>query len=63
MLTGLAEDMPAMSQELLVDFVRGIVERITLDPTTFQGEVHYRIAVGSGVMLASPRGFEPRYSP
>jgi len=63
MLAGLAEDMPAMPPELLGDFVRGLTERITLDPSTFQGEIHYRIAVSSGELMASPRGFEPRLPP
>jgi site-specific DNA recombinase len=42
----------------------GLIEKITLDPVSEACTIHYRIAApDTGVIVASPRGFEPRYSP
>src|SRR5690606_34559360 len=42
----------------------GLVERIELDPVSEACVIHYRIAnPDTGVIVASPRGFEPLYSP
>jgi hypothetical protein len=42
----------------------GFIERITLDPVSEECTINYRIVTpDTGVMLASPRGFEPLYSP
>ncbi len=46
-----------------------LVERVELDPATMAGRIHYRLTAdragldGSGVLMASPRGFEPRSLP
>lgn len=61
MLDALAEDMASLEREHLKDFLRSMIERLTLDPITRTGEILYRIQ--SGVKLASPGGFEPPYSP
>ena len=42
-------------------WITSLLSRIVYDPETRAIELHYRW--GSGVNLASPRGFEPRYSP
>lgn len=54
MLDALAEDMEALDRQHLKDFLRGMIESLTLDPTTRSGEIRYRIQ--SGVKVASPRG-------
>ncbi len=62
LLDTLAEDMAALDREHLKDFLAGMIEEISLDPATRSGEIRYRIGA-SGVKLASPRGFEPRFIP
>ena len=44
----------------LKDFLRDLVEWVELEDSTCRN--HYLLSAG-GVCLASPRGFEPRYSP
>ena len=51
-----------LDRGMLKEWLKGLIDRIELDPATNSGQIIYRLAV-SGVMLASPRGFEPRYSP
>jgi hypothetical protein len=63
MLDALAEDMAALDRDHLKDFLGALIEEVTLDPATRAGAIRYRIAQRSGVMLASPRGFEPRFIP
>lgn len=42
----------------------GLIEKIELDPASEKCTIHYRIASpDTGFNLASPRGFEPLYSP
>ena len=42
----------------------GLIEKIELDPVSEKCVIHCRIsAPDTGVKLASPRGFEPLYSP
>ena len=60
MLDALAEDMASLDREHLKDFLRSMIERLTLEVTR-TGETLYRIQ--SGIKLASPGGFEPPYSP
>lgn len=55
MLTTLAEDMATLNRDHLKDFIKSMVEAVSLDPATRSGEIRYRISPGSGVMLASPR--------
>ena len=62
MLDALAEDMAALDRDHLKDFLGGIIKEVILDPATRAGEIRYRIGT-SGVKLASPRGFEPRFIP
>jgi site-specific DNA recombinase len=56
MLTALSEDMAMLDRDHLKDFIKSMVEAVSLDPSTRAGEIRYRISPGSGVMLASPRG-------
>ena len=63
LLDALAEDMAALDRDHLKDFLGTLVEEIILDPATRAGSIRYRIAHRSGVKLASPRGFEPRFIP
>ncbi len=63
MLDALAEDMATLDRDHLKDFLGALIEEIILDPATRAGAIRYRIAQRSGVKLASPRGFEPRFIP
>jgi site-specific DNA recombinase len=63
LMSGLEELLKDLSRERLKEVIRTLLDKVTLDPATFEGETHYRLALGSGDLLASPRGFEPRYSP
>ena len=63
MLDALADDMAALNRDHLKDFIGTLIEEVILDPATRAGAIRYRIAQRSGVMLASPRGFEPRFIP
>ena len=63
MLDTLAEDMAALDRDHLKDFLGTLIEEVILDPATRAGAIRYRIAQRSGVKLASPRGFEPRFIP
>ena len=60
-LAGLAEHLEAADREGLKDFLTGLIERIDLTADGSECVIHYRIHTGD--KLASPRGFEPRYSP
>jgi site-specific DNA recombinase len=60
-LAGLAEQLETADREGLKDFLAGLIERIDLTADGSECVIHYRINTGD--KLASPRGFEPRYSP
>ncbi len=60
-LAGLAEHLEAADREGLKEFLTGLIERIDLTADGSECVIHYRINTGD--KLASPRGFEPRYSP
>lgn len=45
----------------LKELVCGMVERVELCPTSLTTRLHYSFAPGN--LLASPRGFEPRFTP
>ena len=49
----------------LRDAIHQLIDRIELSPETFEAVMYYRISplVKSGELVASPRGFEPRYLP
>ena len=49
----------------LRDAIHQLIERIELSPGNFEAVMYYRISplIKSGELLASPRGFEPRYLP
>jgi site-specific DNA recombinase len=56
-LGGLAARLGELPREDLKDFLRGLLERVVLDPATLEGRIEYAIrAPGSGVFVASPRG-------
>ena len=63
MLDALADDVATLDRDHLKDFIGTLIEGIYLDPATRAGAIRYRISQRSGVKLASPRGFEPRYLP
>ena len=65
MLKGLVDDMNAAAPEDLRDELRTAVEKVELSPDTFEAVIHLRFAPASksGELLASPRGFEPRFIP
>ena len=51
--------------ERLRDEIHQLIDRVELSPETFDAVPKYRISplVKSGELVASPRGFEPRYLP
>src|SRR4051794_35088054 len=63
MLRNMAVEMQTYARQELRDFLSSIVERIELDAAANTLQVCYRIPLASGNKLASPRGFEPLYSP
>ena len=63
MLDAMAEDMATLDREHLKDFIKSRIEAVILDKATRAGEIRYRIPQRSGVLLATPRGFEPRFTP
>ena len=64
MFRGISVEISSTAPEGLADFIREIVERVTLDASSFEAVISLRFGPQkSGVLLASPRGFEPRLSP
>jgi site-specific DNA recombinase len=57
------QNIKKMGREALKDSLMGLVDRINLDPDTLDCAIHYRIAVGCGNKVASPRGVEPLSPP
>ena len=56
MLRAMAENMADISREHLKDFLRGLIERITLDTDRAGCCIHYRVRMhSSGELVASPR--------
>jgi len=55
----------AIHQLIDRDAIHQLIDRIELSPETFEAVMYYRISplVKSGELVASPRGFEPRYLP
>ncbi|MFD0726998.1 recombinase family protein [Lysobacter brunescens] len=43
--------------------VLSVVDRVELDPVTLEASIEYRLDTPPGVVVASPRGFEPRSLP
>lgn len=62
-LTTIAEEFELMDRVGLHDFLKGLVEQIIMDETASTFQITYRIACATGLIMASPRGFEPLYSP
>ncbi|OQY72481.1 MAG: hypothetical protein B6D47_04830 [Rhodocyclaceae bacterium UTPRO2] len=62
-LRGIAQDMNAQEPSALRDALREFIDRIELDPVTFDATVNWRLGHLTGVKVASPRGFEPRLPP
>lgn len=48
------QEMQLMNRENMKDMIAALVERIELDPATFECRIHYQIGIGNKV--ASPRG-------
>jgi hypothetical protein len=63
MLATMVDNLPELDRNSLKDLLRGLVEQITLDPKTLAYCIHYKIKLNLGELVASPRGFEPLYSP
>ncbi|MRR49401.1 MAG: recombinase family protein [Rhodocyclaceae bacterium] len=61
LLGAVATSMEHLDRESLKEVVRSVLESIELCPTTLSCRLHYRIAAGD--LVASPRGFEPRFIP
>lgn len=55
LLAALAEGLGAAAEPARRDMVHALVERIELHPDTLVASLHYRIALDSGVRVASPR--------
>ena len=52
-----------MDREPLKEALTGLIDKVTLDPTTLDCQIHYQIGVGRGNKMASPRGVEPLSPP
>jgi hypothetical protein len=59
----MADEMRLYERGALKAFLLSILDRVELDPEQQTLRVCYRIPLRGGVSVASPRGFEPRYSP
>mgnify|MGYP006286655427 CR=1 FL=1 len=49
----------ALDRERLKDLLQQLIERIELDPATWERVVRYRVGLAERNRLASPTGFEP----
>jgi site-specific DNA recombinase len=65
MMKNLLSQLEEANPESVKDFIGQAVEHIKLTPDTYDAVITYRIAPASkgGVCMASPRGFEPRFTP
>ena len=63
LLCGVVEEMRVMRREALKDLLAALAEKIVLDPTNLDCQIHYRIGIDDRNKLASPRGFELRLPP
>jgi hypothetical protein len=63
MLGRMADEMRLYERGALKDFLVSILDRVELDPEQQTLQLCYRIPLSGGNSVASPRGFEPRYSP
>ncbi len=61
LLASLAEHLHEVDRESLKEMIGGMVERVELCSTSLTARLHYKFAAGD--LLASPRGFEPRFIP
>ena len=57
------EAQDTLNRDDLKEFLGRLIESVTLNPTDLTCSLNYRIKLGRGDNLASPRGFEPLYSP
>lgn len=55
-LVGIAENMDEMDREAMKDFITTLVERITLDATSHECQINYRIGLNLRNKMVSPRG-------
>ncbi len=62
-LDGFAANIDQFDRERLKDLLAELTEQIQLSPKDLSCRIHYKIPAARGNKLASPRGFEPRYSP
>jgi len=58
LLAEVARNMESIDGEGLRDFLRGLVDRIELDPASLACRLHYAISAARGDSMASPRGFD-----
>lgn len=63
MLAEIADNLSELERDALKDLLRGLIERITLDLSELAYCIHYKIKLLTEELVASPRGFEPLYSP
>ena len=57
------EAVETLDRVEMKDFLGKLIEEIILSPTDLSCRISYRIELSRGDKLASPRGFEPLYSP
>ena len=63
MLQTMSTSLEGLDRPLLKELLAQQVRSIELDLDASRVTIHYAIPVETGVTLASPRGFEPRYLP
>jgi len=57
-LLGIAEHIDSLSKESLKEFLSNLIGQVTLDPTTHECQINYRIGINLGDKVASPRGVD-----
>jgi site-specific DNA recombinase len=55
-LRGLVESLGGLDRPALKARLRGLLDRVTIDPATLKSCIYYAIPAGTGVSVASPRG-------
>lgn len=62
-LKTLSNDFEELPKDKWKELIRGLVEKIELDPESLGCQIHYRVAITNRLSMASPRGVEPLSPP
>jgi hypothetical protein len=56
MLAAMIDNLPELDRNALKNLLRGLVERITLDPKTLAYCIHYQVKLNLGEIGGVPKG-------